>query len=243
MSFETLEHLEDQAGLLKEFRRVLEPGGFLLISSPDKSVYTDRYHNENEFHVRELYQDEFEELIAGQFPVHRLLRQKLLFHSAIWSDEPGSECIYQQADDNEISSLPRPGHDAMYFIAICAADKSALPVLNGQLWLFDDAVESVYQHYHHEIRKNMSAGNLLADMEREMEQLKSRLKDQPTDSGGCFLVASPVPQFLICVLNLASSIRVIIVNYNAAETISCLYSVRPCGGPGNRYHALRQCIQ
>jgi len=179
VSFETLEHLEDQAGLLKEFRRVLEPGGFLLISSPDKSVYTDRYHNENEFHVRELYQDEFEELIAGQFPVHRLLRQKLLFHSAIWSDEPGMEYIYQQADDNEISSPPGPGHDAMYFIAICAADESALPVLKGQLWLFDDAVESVYQHYHHEIRKNMSAGDLLADMERELEQLKSRLKEQP----------------------------------------------------------------
>ena len=30
VSFETLEHLEDQAGLLKEFRRVLAPDGFLL---------------------------------------------------------------------------------------------------------------------------------------------------------------------------------------------------------------------
>ena len=178
VSFETLEHLEDQAGLLKEFRRVLEPGGFLLISSPDKSVYTDRHHNENQFHILELYQNELEELIAAQFPVHSLLRQKLLFHSAIWSDEPGLNCVYQQADDNEITSLTRPGHDAMYFMAICAADESAMPVLGGQLWLFDDAVESVYQHYHHEIRKNMSAGNRLADMERELEQLKSRLREQ-----------------------------------------------------------------
>jgi len=40
VSFETLEHLEDQAGLLKEFRRVLAPDGFLLISSPDKAVCT-----------------------------------------------------------------------------------------------------------------------------------------------------------------------------------------------------------
>ena len=39
-------------------------------------------------------------------------------------------------------------------------------------------------------------------------------------------MAAPVPQFLICVLNVASSIRVIIVNYNAAETISaCIRSV------------------
>jgi SAM-dependent methyltransferase len=179
VSLETLEHLKDQAGLLKEFRRVLEPGGFLVISSPDKSVYTDRYHNENEFHVRELYQSELEALIALQFPVHRLLRQKLLFHSAIWSDDPGLQFTCQQADKEEISSMNTPGQDAMYFIAICAAEESALPVLDAQLWLFDDAVESVYQHYHHEIRKNMSAGILLAEMERELEQLKSRLRDQP----------------------------------------------------------------
>ena len=39
-------------------------------------------------------------------------------------------------------------------------------------------------------------------------------------------MAAPVPQFLICVLNVASSIRVIIVNYNAAETIcACVQSV------------------
>jgi SAM-dependent methyltransferase len=183
VSFETLEHLEDQAGLLKEFRRVLGPGGFLVISSPDKSVYTDRYHNENEFHVRELYQGELEGLIALQFPVHRLLRQKLLFHSAIWSDDPGLQFTCQRADGEEISSMNTPGQDAMYFIAICAAEESALPVLDAQLWLFDDAVESVYQHYQHEIRKNMSAGKLLADMERELEQLKSRLQDQPKIPG------------------------------------------------------------
>ena len=66
----------------------------------------------------------------------------------------------------------------MYFIAICAATEEALPDLEKQLWLFDDASESVYEHYHHEIRKNMSAGNLLADMERELEQLRSRLQSQ-----------------------------------------------------------------
>ena len=40
VSFETLEHLEDHDGLLNEFRRVLKPAGFLLLSSPDKAVYS-----------------------------------------------------------------------------------------------------------------------------------------------------------------------------------------------------------
>ena len=59
VSFETLEHLEDHDRLLSEFRRVLKNNGFLLISSPDKAIYTDRLKNENEFHLRELYRNEF----------------------------------------------------------------------------------------------------------------------------------------------------------------------------------------
>jgi SAM-dependent methyltransferase len=178
VSFETLEHLKDQSGLLREFRRVLEPGGFLLISSPDKAVYTDRYHNENEFHVRELYREELDTLLAEQFPARRLLRQKLLFHSVIWSEDEESRFAIHQSGDEQVSARKDPGHEAMYFIAVCAADEAALPLLGASLWLFDDANESVYEHYRHEIRKNMSAGNLLASMELEVEQLKSRLKAQ-----------------------------------------------------------------
>jgi len=178
VSFETLEHLQDQSGLLREFRRVLEPAGFLLLSSPDKAVYTDRYHNENEFHVRELYRDELDALLAEQFPARSLLRQKLLFYSAIWSEEAGSRFTLHQSGEDEVSARTDPGHEAMYYIAVCAADEAALPQLDGNLWLFDDARESVYEHYQHEIRKNMSAGNLLASMERELEQLRSRLEAQ-----------------------------------------------------------------
>ena len=180
VSFETLEHLQNQSGLLREFRRVLEPGGFVLISSPDKAVYTDRYHNENEFHVRELYRDELDALLAEQFPARRFLRQKLLFYSAIWSEEPGSRFTVHQSAEDEILARTDPGHEAMYYIAVCAADEAALPQLDSNLWLFDDARESVYEHYHHEIRKNMSAGNQLASMERELEQLRNRLETQPS---------------------------------------------------------------
>ena len=182
VSFETLEHLGDQSGLLKEFRRVLQPGGFLLISSPDKAVYTDNYGNENEFHVRELYRDELDELLAEQFPVRKLLGQKLLFHSAIWSLNSGSGIRVHQSNDEGVSVRTDPGHDAMYFIAICAAEESGLPSLDAGLWLFDDAQESVYEHYHHEIRKNMAAGKLLADRDRELERLKSRLEEQAVKS-------------------------------------------------------------
>ena len=54
VSFETLEHLADHDRLMREFRRVLQPDGFLLLSSPDKAVYSEQQQNRNEFHIREL---------------------------------------------------------------------------------------------------------------------------------------------------------------------------------------------
>ncbi|MEE8495931.1 MAG: class I SAM-dependent methyltransferase, partial [Xanthomonadales bacterium] len=171
VSFETLEHLEDQSGLLKEFRRVLEPGGFALISSPDKASYSDRHQHENEFHVRELYRDELEALLGEQFPARILLRQKLVFHSAIWSEEANHQVAFHQSENGRISATKSPGHEAMYYIAICAANDACLPQPGRGLWLFDDAEESVYAHYHHEIRKNMSAGERLASLQRQLEDL------------------------------------------------------------------------
>lgn len=178
VSFETLEHLEDQEGMLKEFRRVLEPGGVLLISSPDKAVYTDRYHNENEFHVRELYRHELENLLAAQFPACKILQQKLFFYSAIWSQEPDPGVVFQQFDDNDISTLGHPGHDGMYFIAVCAATEKDLPRLEPGLWLFDDQEESVYRHYNEEIRKHIAAGERIESLELEITQLRARLDEQ-----------------------------------------------------------------
>ena len=178
VSFETLEHLHDQKGLLTEFRRVLKPGGFLLISTPDKAVYTDRQKNDNAFHVAELYRGEFESLLAGYFPAVRLWGHKLMFHSAIWSlEEAGGGAVLHQANDGgAVESGARPLHDPVYFLAFCAADATALPNATATLWLFDDAVESVYEHYYHEIRKNMSAGEVLAQREQEIQRLEAELE-------------------------------------------------------------------
>lgn len=180
VSFETLEHLEDQEGLLREFRRVLRPGGWLLISSPDKAVYTDRQQNRNPFHVRELYRPELEALLGAQFPAVSLWGQRLLFQSAIWrldaSAPRGVRAAFAQEAGTDIRHGVTPGHDPVYFIALCAADEGDLPDPAWALSLFDDAGQSVYEHYYHEIRKNMAAGELLAEKERELEALRARLE-------------------------------------------------------------------
>ena len=178
VSFETLEHLGDQRGLLGEFRRVLRPEGFLLISTPDKAVYTDRLRNENEFHVAELYRGEFEALLGEFFPATRLWGHKLMFHSAIWSlaDAAPDAARMQLERDGAVQTAARPAHDPVYLIAFCAERDETLPEPSAGLWLFDDADESVYAHYYHEIRKNMSAGEALAQREREIRRLEAELE-------------------------------------------------------------------
>ena len=186
VSFETLEHLEDHDGLLSEFRRVLRPGGFLLLSSPDKAIYSDKLQNRNEFHVRELYRDELESLLRAHFPAFRLWGQKLMFHSALWSLEPATGVHYLQEREGTIEAGDAPSREPVYFIALCAADETDLPSVGHALSLFDDADESVYGHYYHEIRKNMAAGQILAERDREIAELRATLeaaKAEPAQTG------------------------------------------------------------
>ena len=176
-SFETLEHLEEQEQLLSEFRRVLKPGGFLLISTPDKAIYTDKLGNNNEFHPKELYRDEFESLVARHFPVHRLWGQKLGFQSLIWSLEESPGQWFNRENEQGINTSASPPYEAVYLMALCASTKDCLPSASEGLSLFDDTAESVYDHYYHEIRKNMAAGGLILDRDREIAELKAKLSE------------------------------------------------------------------
>ncbi len=177
VSFETLEHMDDHESLIREFKRVLAPDGFLLISSPDKAIYTDKQKNDNPFHVRELYRSEFEELLGREFSAVRLLGQKLAFHSMIWPLEAESipevnpGIVVHQENDGTVGRMQGPAGDAVYLLALCASQTQCLPSVGNHLWLFDDAQESVYQHYHHEIQKNMKAGGILQSKDAEIAEL------------------------------------------------------------------------
>jgi SAM-dependent methyltransferase len=174
VSFETLEHLEAQDALLAEFRRVLVPDGFLVLSSPDKKTYSDLTGYDNPFHVRELYRDEFEALLRANFPAYRLYGQKLMFVSALWQIDGQGSAGWLTADQRGIESSPQPLLPPLYFIALAAAEQQHLPSPPGAS-MYGDREEAVYQHYNDEIRKHIRAGELLAERDREIERLRELL--------------------------------------------------------------------
>ena len=174
VSFETLEHLEAQDRLLAEFRRVLRSDGFLLISSPDRKTYSDETGYDNPYHVRELYRDEFEALLARHFPAFHLWGQKLMFVSAVWQLGEGDTTQWLLDDDGQIEARTRPAYPPLYFLAAAAADAAQLPSLPASS-LYGDRAESVYSHYNEEVARHIQAGHLLAERDAEIERLKEQI--------------------------------------------------------------------
>lgn len=85
VSFETIEHHKEHDKMMQEINRVLIPGGILIISSPDKKYYSDLPKYNNPFHVKELYADEFYQLVKKYFSNVLMLNQKTIFGSFISS--------------------------------------------------------------------------------------------------------------------------------------------------------------
>jgi SAM-dependent methyltransferase len=176
VSFETLEHVEAQDAMLAGFARALADDGLLIVSSPDKRTYSDLTGFRNEHHVKELYRDELEALLARHFGAVRVFGQKLLFQSAIWSADTTPvrvEAATASADATRVAS--GLAYAPLYFVAVCAKRADRLPEgLDALLHLFGDAEESVYAHYNDEVRKHIRAGTLLADMERRLAEAEAR---------------------------------------------------------------------
>lgn len=129
VSFETIEHHDQQAEMLAEFRRVLRPDGLLLLSSPDKAQNED-VHGLNPFHVRELYRQELQELLAVEFRNCEFYDQKTLFASVICPQQPLAIACWNSKTLNEELLLPAAHLPAAcYVIALASNAAAPLPTL------------------------------------------------------------------------------------------------------------------
>jgi SAM-dependent methyltransferase len=74
VSFETIEHVDDPAAFLGECARVLVPEGTLIVSTPNRPVYSGE-GGHNPFHRLEFDESEFIELLRQRFQSVRLYTQ------------------------------------------------------------------------------------------------------------------------------------------------------------------------
>ncbi|MHB1834684.1 MAG: methyltransferase domain-containing protein, partial [Solirubrobacteraceae bacterium] len=90
VAFEIVEHVADQQRLIQEVARVLSDRGLLVISTPDRRMYTDVEGRQNPFHARELTHDELRGLLQPHFPKIAMWGQRTVTGSHMLS--LGAEC-------------------------------------------------------------------------------------------------------------------------------------------------------
>ena len=186
VSFETIEHLNvsDQVDMLTEFARVLAPDGLVVLSSPNKRLYSDARNFANPFHLRELYRDDLARLLDARFRAQRWYHQRLAFWSAIWSergaDGPGAEgaglSSQPHPDGNRETRLlaeawvgnaaridPYRESEGMYFIVVAARSAAALPAQATDVSLFTDSDDSELKRAEANAREVIRLDALLKD--------------------------------------------------------------------------------
>lgn len=146
VSFETIEHLAEQEEMVSELRRVLRPNGILIISSPNRPIYTEESGEHNEFHVKELDYQEFDTLLRSQFQKVEYLGQRLMMSSVI---QPLNEapCTSSTWSDDGSNLHANAGvlKDPVYFLAVCGSASVDLPNL-GMSTLYPQSIDLI-KHY------------------------------------------------------------------------------------------------
>jgi ubiquinone/menaquinone biosynthesis C-methylase UbiE len=83
VSFETVEHLARPSLFIQECTRVLAPGGTVIMSTPNRDVYSEQGHH-NRYHYCEMDKKEFTALLNSKFNSVKLYAQRLKYASP-WS--------------------------------------------------------------------------------------------------------------------------------------------------------------
>jgi SAM-dependent methyltransferase len=164
VSFETIEHHNEHEEMLLEIKRVLKPDGVLIISSPDKLNYSDIPGHQNPFHVKELYLEEFRDLIKNHFNNNRILFQKTGYGSLL---VPEFEAIgfaeFSGNHDSILSSQQTRNH----VYNLCIASDRELDILETSFFDGKDALDHMLKSIEETLKTSIR-------LETEMQLTSSR---------------------------------------------------------------------
>ena len=159
VSFETIEHHDRHEQMMQEVRRVLRPDGILVISTPDKYHYSIEPGRVNPYHVKELYQHEFKQLLGNHFKHIVYFGQRVFYGSGIFP-ESMPMAFESYAHGQDIAKASPGMRNPDYWIAV--ASDCSLP----------DLVSSVLeQRLDDSLRQNVANGDEQIREARKATQL------------------------------------------------------------------------
>lgn len=182
VAFEILEHMNNAGEFVSEAARVIRSGGVVLVSTPDKALYSDARNYSNSFHTREFYHDELRELLQSHFGHVAIVRQRVRAGSMI-SVESGPR------GEPEVFTNLLPGCgseplEGMYFIAICSKETVAIPPSTS---IYLDLTDTLFREADLKLNSSMDGYNKLRqkanklvmenqEYEKKTEELKFLLR-------------------------------------------------------------------
>ncbi len=147
VAFEIIEHVQDQERVLDEVARVLGEDGILVVSTPDRRLYSEATGQHNPFHERELTLEEFQELLGSHFPHVAGWGQRTITGSHLHAlDGPEREGGATEQPDFYIERAGEEWREAgdpaaLYIVAL--ASKAPLPEMADTSTLADCGIELV----------------------------------------------------------------------------------------------------
>jgi SAM-dependent methyltransferase/septal ring factor EnvC (AmiA/AmiB activator) len=130
-SFETIEHHDKHDEMMQEIKRVLKPGGTLIISSPNRLTYSEQPKSlssnpNNPFHVKEPYDYQFISLLNRHFKSVKIYGQRLGIGSFVFPLKDGTKSSLKShtTEDGQVAQKVSSLAEPLYFIAICSDDST-----------------------------------------------------------------------------------------------------------------------
>jgi len=177
--FEALEHIEDHDGLMKEVKRLLKEKGMFIVSTPNRYIYSEQPNYQNPFHLKELYFDEFKELLSKYFENILIYGQKVYPSSNIfplYKESSPTKDFPIEKGDKEFLFVSPDKKLARYFIAVASdssMDKNLVPGNSYLLDLSETLIQQKDAHISH-------LEGVVREKEAEVEGLIAELRKLST---------------------------------------------------------------
>lgn len=180
VSFETIEHIskDTQKKFLKEIKRVLKKDGLLIMSTPNKKIYSDMFDYHNEYHVHEFDQNTYISFLKTQFRTVKLVSQSFEVNCLISDDKNKETAIMVQGNRNPLKTCK-------FFIAL--ATNGSLPKVNlqsvflGNYGEYNERILRLLQLQKEEDKRNEHIKKLDSELEEKgayIFQLQKELEEK-----------------------------------------------------------------